>query len=35
MTLRHWVSENDAAGNGDPEDGSERRGPDDRRRRSR
>ena len=35
MTLRHWVSENDAAGNGDPHDGSERRGPDDRRRRSR
>jgi UDP-3-O-[3-hydroxymyristoyl] glucosamine N-acyltransferase len=35
MTLRHWVSENDAAGNGDPHDGSERRGPDDRRRRRR
>src|SRR5262249_49033081 len=35
MTWSHWVTENEAAGNGDPHDGSERRGLNDRRRRSR
>src|SRR5262249_45954843 len=35
MTVRHGVSDNDAAGNGDPHDGSERRGLNDRPRRSR
>jgi UDP-3-O-[3-hydroxymyristoyl] glucosamine N-acyltransferase len=36
MTLRHWVSENDAAGNGGDDDHEDRQGsPDDRPRRSR
>jgi UDP-3-O-[3-hydroxymyristoyl] glucosamine N-acyltransferase len=34
MTLRQWVSENDAAGDGDAQDGSSQGGRDDRRRRS-
>jgi len=34
MRLRQWVSENDAAGDGDAQDGSSRGGGDDRRRRS-
>jgi hypothetical protein len=34
MTLRHWVSENDAAGDGDAQDGSRHGGRHDRRRRS-
>jgi len=35
MTLRQWVSESDAAGNGDADDSSGQGGHDDRRRRSR
>jgi hypothetical protein len=34
MTLRQWVSENDAASDGDAQDGSRHGGRDDRRRRS-
>src|SRR5262245_38196145 len=34
MTLRQWVNENDAAGDGDAQDGSRQGGRDDRRRRS-